>query len=387
MNTSKLDFESILNKSLRKETLNDGEIISLLSITAPEQLQELFKAARTVRNRFFGDKVSLYGFLYISTYCRNNCHFCNFRKSNALSPRYRKEQAQIVEAAVRLAETGVNLIDLTTGEDPFFFKSEGEDAHRLSDLVSAVKEATDLPVMISPGAVPGNIIGRAARAGADWYACYQETHSPELYDRLRPGQDFEERMGKKRTAAGLGMLIEEGLLCGIGETHADLARSFSAMDALDADQVRVMGFVPQKGTPMENHPPAEPNRELNVMAALRLAFPDRLIPASLDVDGLSGLEARLDAGANVVTSIVPPGDGFSGVAHHSLDIEEARRTVSSVRKVLESRGLSTASTDQYAYWVEMRKKRKLNKLADQRIESSQNEPVEMELDYPSRRTA
>lgn len=47
---------------------------------------------------------------------------------------------------------------------------------------------------------------------------------------------------------------------------------------------------------------------------MRLLFPDKLIPASLDVDGISGLELRLMAGANVVTSIIPPNEGLAGVA-------------------------------------------------------------------------
>lgn len=376
MINAKPNLEYILAKSLRKEALDENDILSMLSITEPEPLEDLFRAAQTVRNRFFGSKVFIYGFLYISTFCRNNCNFCNFRLSNRLSPRYRKTASQIVEAACRLAETGVHLIDLTTGEDPAYFMPEQSGSNRLAELVSAVKEKTGLPVMVSPGVVPDQSIRGMAEAGADWYACYQETHSRRLYRRLRPGQDFEHRMEKKRLAGRTGMLIEEGLLCGIDETPMDLAQSFLAMDALDADQVRVMGFVPQQGTPMENFPSADPCRELVVMAALRLAFPDRLLPASLDVNGLSGLKQRLNAGANVVTSIVPPGDGFSGVAHHSLDIEEARRTVSSVKTVLESCDLCPAKKEEYAAWVETRQKDRLNPLPSERVADRENKQIE-----------
>jgi len=45
----------------------------------------------------------------------------------------------------------------------------------------------------------------------------------------------------------------------------------------------------------------------------------------LDVDGLAGLKQRLEAGANVVTTIVPPGRGLAGVVRHSLDIEDGKR--------------------------------------------------------------
>jgi methylornithine synthase len=105
---------------------------------------------------------------------------------------------------------------------------------------------------------------------------------------------------------------------------------------------------------MENRTPVDPQREMLISAVMRLLFPDRLIPASLDVDGLAGLKQRLDAGANVVTSIVPPGEGLAGVAQHTLDIDEGRRTISSVLKVLETCGLRTATVEEYLAWIRLR---------------------------------
>jgi methylornithine synthase len=72
---------------------------------------------------------------------------------------------------------------------------------------------------------------------------------------------------------------------------------------------------------------------------MRLVFPGKLIPATLDVEGLAGLKQRLEAGANVVTSIVPPHQGLVGVAQSLLDIDDARRNTASVLSVLEDCGL------------------------------------------------
>jgi methylornithine synthase len=126
------------------------------------------------------------------------------------------------------------------------------------------------------------------------------------------------------------------------------------MRRLDADQIRVMNFVPQPGTPMEKRAPADPQKEMLISAVMRLLFPNRLIPASLDVDGLAGLKQRLNAGANVVTSIVPPGEGLAGVAQHNLDIEEGRRTIVSVMKVLEACELRSARIEEYLAWIRSR---------------------------------
>lgn len=349
-------LERIISKVQMREPPSAEEIAFLLELQDAEQQAVLFRAARQLREKYFGNKIFLYGFLYVSTYCRNDCSFCFFRRSNAKSERYRKDTTEIVAAAVRLADSGVHLIDLTMGEDPVLFDSPVDEFNPLIELIAAVKKASGLPVMVSPGVISDPVLSRLRGAGASWYACYQETHQRELFSRLRPGQDYDRRLEAKRKAHQLGLLIEEGLLCGVGENAADIARSIAVMHSLDADQVRVMNFVPQPGTPMAQRTPPDPRRETLISAVMRLVFPDRLIPASLDVDGLAGLKRRLDAGANVVTSIVPPGSGLVGVAQHCLDIEDGRRTNAAVLKILKTCGLEPAASRDYLAWVGQRQK-------------------------------
>lgn len=346
---------SILDRAGKGLALSDQDCLSLLDLRDEREVEDLFKTARYLRNRHFGNRVFLYGFVYTSTFCRNDCRFCFYRRSNKGSLRYRKTPDEIVEASSKLADSGVHLIDLTLGEDPRYFIGTQSGFDELVALVGKVKSATDLPIMVSPGVVPDDALTELASAGADWYACYQETHNQVLFRDLRVGQNFAERLKKKRLAHKLGMLIEEGILCGIGESDQDVTDSIRAVRSLDADQARVMNFVPQKGTPLEDRVLADPLRERIITAVMRLTFPDRLIPASLDVGGLDGLLPWLDAGANVVTSLVPPGQGLAGVAQNSLDIEDARRTVESVVSVLQSRGLQAASLDDYVAWMNARK--------------------------------
>ena len=119
------------------------------------------------------------------------------------------------------------------------------------------------------------------------------------------------------------------------------------MRAAGWEQVRVMTFVPQAGTPLAGVRPAGDTAELLTIACLRLALPGSFIPASLDVDGIAGLERRLQAGANVVTSIVPPTVGLAGVSQAELDIDEGYRTVHGVLPHLERLGLRPAGVDEY----------------------------------------
>ncbi len=346
--------EEILEKCINGMELSDNETEFLMrgDGQADHDFHErLFKAARAVREKNFGNKVFLYGFVYFSTYCRNHCSFCYYRAENKKPPRYRKTKEEIMETAVRLGDSGVHLIDLTTGEDPYFVN----EPEKFAEIVRGVKEATGLPVMVSPGLFSHSGIKALHEAGSDWYALYQETHSKELFRKLRLGQSYEERMEAKSYAAGLGMLIEEGLLTGVGDCVQDRLRSFKQMKKLGASQVRVMTFVHQDGAPLEGDAREDHSRELITIALLRLLFPDALIPASLDVEGIAGLKTRLNAGANVVTSIIPPGVGYAGVANSVKDVDEGYRTVAGIQDTLRECGLVNAKAREYQEWIQRRK--------------------------------
>lgn len=355
MSSTDLKLGHVLQKAEYGEPLSPFELRFLLGVSNPDELNRVFELARSLRDKYFENKVFLYSFIYFSTWCRNDCTFCYFRKSNLYAKRYRKTEAEVLDAAVSMAESGVHLIDLTLGEDPFFYKRHGFGS--LVDLVKKVKKNTSLSVMISPGVVPEQVLRDLATAGADWYACYQETHNRGLFSRLRLNQEYDLRYSSKSNAMRNGLLVEDGILAGVGETLSDIARSLECISKLGAHQARVMSFVPQKGTPMEQWPTPPKIRELLVIAVLRIILPDRLIPASLDVDGIEGLTARINAGANVITSLIPPQCGLSGVAQSTKDINEGYRTVQGITPVLKQMGITIASLEDYSCWIKSEKEK------------------------------
>lgn len=90
----------------------------------------------------------------------------------------------------------------------------------LLSMVSEIKKNTGLPVMVSPGVLPDDIMPLLRPAGADWFACYQEIYNRELFARIRPGQDYNQRLRPR--------------------------------------QIRAMSFVPQPGVPMKASRPLIP---------------------------------------------------------------------------------------------------------------------------------
>lgn len=318
--------------------LSDGDLEKLLAIESEEELEKLYCTARKVRDHFFGNRVFLNCFIYFSTYCKNQCAFCYYNCKNDIK-RYRLTREDIKETCKVLKGAGFHMIDLTMGEDPYYY----DKPDRFVELVRTVKEELDLPIMISPGVMSNETLLKARENGANYFALYQETYDREHYAKLRVGQSFEGRVNARRFAKENGYCVEDGLLTGIGNDIESTVLSLRGMEANNPDMVRVMTFIPQEGTPLEETPQNSNLSELKIIAVLRLLFPDRLIPASLDLEGIDGMVYRLNAGANIVTSILPPNSELDGVANYDRGLEERDRDIKSVILRLESMGMVPAS--------------------------------------------
>ncbi len=342
-------IEETIDKALRGEDIGVEGVTRLMSVTDPAEMEMLFGAARRSREAVFGKKIFTYGFVYFSTYCRNNCNFCYYRRSNTGIDRYRKSIDEVVRLAGSLKDAGINLADLTMGEDPAMY---ADDYRLLVDMISAVHDDVGISIMSSPGALPKDAFPRIREAGADWHACYQETYNRELFNNLRVEQDYDDRLNQKVWAMEAGLLAEDGMMIGLGETVKDRAETILRMGQLGSAQIRAMTFVPQEGTPMQDTVPMACDDELKAIAVMRILFPDRLIPASLDVEGIAGLKTRINAGANVITSIIPPSNNLAGVAQHELDIENGNRSVEHVFEMLDEMGYRHATNSEYVSFLD-----------------------------------
>ncbi|NLI61877.1 MAG: methylornithine synthase PylB [Methanosarcinaceae archaeon] len=350
------DVRSFANEIISGRKLTEERTREILLCRDEKGISNIFSAARLVREHFFSRNVFLYSFVYFSTYCKNECAFCYYNKKNNIK-RYRVSREELKETAKQISKEGVHMIDLTMGEDPYFI----ENPENLSDYIKIAKENSNLPVMISPGAVSLEFLPKMKESGADFLALYQETYDEKLYSNLRCGQSFEYRKEVRKKAKECGICIEDGILTGIGNDYDEevesIVKSIKCMKEQSPDQVRAMTFEPQPGTPLEKRTQMSDLIELKTIAALRFSFPDRLIPASLDVAGIKGMVDRLNAGANVVTSIISKDSTLEGVVNFDKDVElsERMRDAKSVTLQLEKMGLKKAEQSEFCRYIEKRK--------------------------------
>ncbi|WP_394296169.1 methylornithine synthase PylB [Methanohalobium evestigatum] len=341
-NMDNYDLNEFVQDIINGRGLSDSEIKHLLSTENHKELDKLYQVSRIVRDKFTGNKVFLYSFIYFSTYCKNECSFCYYNKLNNIS-RYRLSTDEILRICSSFKGKQIHMVDLTMGEDPYYHNNP----HLLVDIVKNVKNELDLPIMVSPGVVDNDTLENLYNSGADFLALYQETYDKDLYERIRVGQSFRDRINARKFAKKIGFCVEDGILSGIEPDIESLIKSLRGMENNNPDMVRAMTFTPQEGTPLENQRQSSSEQELKIISILRLMFPDKLIPASLDIEGIDGMVKRLNSGANVVTSIIPSNTTLEGVVNYDRDLEKRNRNVENVVSRLKTMGMEPAKQSEF----------------------------------------
>ena len=72
----------IIDKSLAKQALSVEETAVLLGAEDRGQIEAIFQAARTLKERVYGNRIVLFAPLYVGNHCVNDCAYCGFKRSN-----------------------------------------------------------------------------------------------------------------------------------------------------------------------------------------------------------------------------------------------------------------------------------------------------------------
>ncbi len=336
------DLEDYAEQLISGSEISDENLREMLQISDPDEMEKLHYVARHIRDNFFGNKVFMYSFVYFSTHCKNNCAFCYYNRENDIE-RYRLTLEDIKKICQVLKTEEIHMVDLTMGEDPYFHNNP----ERLAELVRTVKEEVGKPIMVSPGVVDNETLMLLKENGADFLALYQETYDKDLYGKLRVEQSFEERINSRNHAKRIGYCVEDGILTAVEPDIESTLISLRGLGTSDPDMVRVMTFLPQKGTPLEGKDVEGSEAELKMISILRLMYPNLLIPASLDLEGIDGMVHRLNSGANVVTSIISSNSALEGVVNYDREHAERDRDVKSVVARLKTMGMEPATQSDF----------------------------------------
>jgi biotin synthase len=276
------------------ENFSKQEIIDILKDDS--QNSWLFSYADKIRKEFVGDEVHLRGLVEFSNICKRTCKYCGLRCENKELERYRISPDDIVKYAKNATSMGYKTIVLQSGEDEFY------STDVLCDIIKRIKQL-DVALTLSIGEKTFDQYKAYKEAGADRYLIRIETTDRNLYSRMHPSMDYDNRIRCIQDIKSLGYEVGTGCLVGLPEqTFESLANDILFFKEINADMVGIGPFIPHPHTPLKDADKGSFTLALKVMALTRILLKDINIPATTAMETLNpnGRIIALQSGANVV---------------------------------------------------------------------------------------
>lgn len=272
----------------------------------------IYERANAIRQKYQGNSCCIHGILEFSNYCKNNCLYCGIRKDNQSVTRYRMTPEEILEAVgYAVDKLGFKALVLQSGEDPYY------DEDKLEGIVREIRARYPVLIFVSIGEQPISTYRKMYQAGARGALIRFETANPDIYARVKPGSDPEQRIKLIKEIGELDYLIITGFLVGLpGETSRDIIKNIKLTAELASDppagEAGMFSFGPfiaHPQTPLADTPSPKLSRMLNTIARARLMYPKARIVVTTALETLdmqNGAREGLMAGANSLMINITP---------------------------------------------------------------------------------
>lgn len=278
-------IDEILNKALKAQGISLEEAAELLNVEDDVTLDKLFKTAKQIKEKIYGNRIVLFAPLYAANVCTNNCVYCAFRRDNKDIQRRVLTPAEVVEEAKAIMRMGHKRIVLLTGED---YKDTGLDyLEEIMDRIYKTKELNGEIRRINLNIAPLSVddFKRLNTFGIGTYQLFQETYHKETYTQMHPAgkkANYEWRLEAMDRAIEAGINdIGIGPLFGLADYKFETLATLMHADHLD----KVCGVGPHtisvpriehaEGVAFSDNPPAQmSDKEFKkLVAVIRLAVP------------------------------------------------------------------------------------------------------------------
>lgn len=175
----------ILARSLAKNRLEPDEVATLLSVQNPAMWEEIYAAARKLKENVYGNRIVLFAPLYIGDKCVNDCAYCGFKCSNRDSVRKTLSDDELHSELVALEGQGHKRLILVWGEHPDY---SAEEMARVVRIAYSTKVGKGEIRRVNINAAPLDVEGyRTMKAvGIGTYQIFQETYHHETYAKVHP---------------------------------------------------------------------------------------------------------------------------------------------------------------------------------------------------------
>lgn len=274
----------IIEKSKSAEGLTPEETAVLLNLEDKELIEEMFKAARQVKEKLYGKRLVVFAPLYVSNYCVNNCTYCGYKHCNDELKRKKLNKEQLIEEVKVLESLGHKRIALEAGEDPV-----NAPLDYILDCIKSIysikfDNGSIRRINVNIAATTVENYKRLKDAEIGTYILFQETYHKPTYEKLHvsgPKHNYNYHTTAMHRAREAGIDdIGMGVLYGLYDyKYETLAMLMHAMDleetiGVGPHTLSVPRIRPAENVSLENYPYLVDDEDFKkIVAILRLAVP------------------------------------------------------------------------------------------------------------------
>lgn len=179
-------IKDILKKAALAKGITYKEAAILLECEDEELINEMYKVARDIKQKFYGNRIVMFAPLYLSNYCINGCRYCPYHRTNKNIRRKKLSQEEIRQEVLALQDMGHKRLALETGEDPVNNPIEYiiESIKTIYSIKHKNGEIRRVNVNIAATTVEN--YKKLHDAGIGTYILFQETYHKKTYEYLHP---------------------------------------------------------------------------------------------------------------------------------------------------------------------------------------------------------
>ena len=178
-------FRAVIAKSLAKQALDLDDAAVLVRARDPQLREEVFAAARELKQRVYGNRIVLFAPLYIGNLCVNDCAYCGFRHKNKDIVRRTLGMGEIRQQVAAMEAQGHKRLIVVFGEHPRY------DADFIATCIRDIYDVRNghgeiRRINVNAAPFDHNGFRTIKTAGIGTYQIFMETYHHKTYARVHP---------------------------------------------------------------------------------------------------------------------------------------------------------------------------------------------------------
>jgi 2-iminoacetate synthase len=179
-------IDALIERAKDCKGLTHREAAVLLECDLEDENEKMFKLAKEIKQKLYGNRIVMFAPLYLSNYCINGCVYCPYHFKNKNISRKKLSQEDIVREVIALQDMGHKRLALETGEDPVnnpieYVLESIKTIYSIKHKNGAIRR-----VNVNIAATTVENYRKLREAGIGTYILFQETYNKKSYEELHP---------------------------------------------------------------------------------------------------------------------------------------------------------------------------------------------------------